>query len=345
LPEILDVRPDQRHELAAFLSAAFQAPADSFFLAGPQLEWKYFLPRPDWSGPRSRAVWEDGRMVAHAGVWPLVFEPGGRRVECVHLIDWGAVGSPGAGILIYKDLLACAPAALVVGAAVGARKLLGRMGFEQVGRADSYVRVVRPWKQLLRRPAGPLWKNLAKSVRNAGWAASPVAASAGWEAQRQDCFPDELEGLLSEPSTAACIVGRRSVASLNFLLRCPGAQCQAFLVRRGGKLRGYFLLSRLGGQGRIADLQIWGDSDDWAAGYSVAALAASRDPEVCEIVATSSADLTSRALERNGFRICGDRPLWLRDPQRLFAGAPPLGIQAAESDSFFLYDPDSPFAS
>jgi len=346
--EICAVQPEQQAELAGFLSAAFGKPIDAPFVSAEMLAWKYFEPRPDWSGPRSKVVREEGRIVAHAGVWPLRFLAPGGPVDCVHLIDWGAAGAAGAGILIYREMLRSAAAALVVGGAIGARKLLTRMGFSQAGCAVAYVRVVRPWKQFRLRPAGPKWKNAAKLMRNSVWASAGRAEHAEWSMEALPAFPRELQALLdTEPASLPkpVVAGVRTVEGLNFLLRCPGAQCTAHVLKKGGALRGYFLLCRGGRQSRIADLRVWGTGADLAAAYSLAVEAAARDPEICEIVAVSSLDATAGALAQNGFRIGGERPVWLYDPQGRFANAGPLHVQAIESDSFFLYDAENSFAS
>lgn len=343
--DICNLEPGQQGELARFLSSAFGVPADSPFLSPELLAWKYFLPRPDWNGARSLAAIEDGRIVAHAGIWPLAFTVSGQPVGCLHLIDWGAVGVPGAGVLLYREVMRCAPAAIVVGGAAGARKMLPRMGFREAGRVSSYVRVVRPWRQFRLRTGGPRWKQAAKWARNTAWSMAAAAGHGDWTAEEHPRFPAELAPLLERHEEAGLTPGRRTVESLNFLLLCPGANCRAQLLRHRGELRGYFLLCRLGNQSRIADLRVFGSAADWAAAYSLAARAAARDPETCEIAAASSLELTSNALEENGFRVCGERPLWVCDRERMLAGAPPLMVQAIESDAFFLYDPENPFAS
>jgi hypothetical protein len=83
------VRED-RNGLAAFLSEIFKQPAGTFFIRPEILDWKYFQPRSDWKNPRSWIIKSEGRIVAHAGVWPLRIPSSRGIVDCLHAIDWAA---------------------------------------------------------------------------------------------------------------------------------------------------------------------------------------------------------------------------------------------------------------
>jgi hypothetical protein len=342
--EIRDVQPTELAEAAAFLAAAFGMPEDAPFLNPALMEWKYTLPRSDWKGARSRVVREDGRIVAHAGLWPLRFETPLGPVDAVHLIDWGAAGAAGAGVLLYREMLRDAPVALVLGGAAQARKLLGRMGFSQVGSFDSYARVVRPWRQFRLRPTGSALRDSAKLARNWVWSLMPRAGTGRLEAEPVSEFPAELDDFLPRCLRAGYTCAFRSAEILNFMLLCPGANCRAWLLRNRGAVQGYFLLCRMGGQSRIADLRVC-EGASLAEAYSVAIDRAAADPEICEIVAVSSTAWTAEALGRNGFRLRGERPLWLRDPGHRLPAESPLLLQALESDSFFLRDLENPFVT
>ena len=342
--EIQDLRPAELGEVACFLASVFGVPETAPFLQPALMEWKYMLPRDDWQATRSRVVREHGRIVAHSGVWPLRFEAAGGLVNAVHLIDWAASGAAGAGVILYREMLHMAPVAVVLGGSQQARKLLGRMGFSQAGQFQLYARVVRPWRQFRSRPARSLPRDSAKLMRNFYWSRSPRIGEGGLRAEAVPRFPAELDAALPGWSYPGYVCAARSSNLLNFMLLCPGVACRAYLLRQKGALIGYFLLCRLGGQSRIADLRVSGASR-LAAAYSVAVRQAASDPETCEIVASSSAELTAAALLRNGFRLRGERPLWLRDPEHRLPSGSPLLLQALESDSYFLQDPESPFAT
>jgi len=342
--ELQDAGRADLPDVVAFLASAFGTPATAPFLNPALMEWKYWLPRSDWEGARSRVVREDGRIVAHAGVWPLRFETSNGPVNGVHLIDWAASGTAGAGVLLYREMLREAPVALVLGGALQARKLLGRMGFREAGSFDIYAGVVRPWRQFRLRPARSIARDGAKLVRNWRWSLARRPGHDGLWAEPVARFPAELDGLLPNCRRPDYTSAGRSVEILNFMLLCPGIHIRAWLLRNRDGLQGYFLLCRMGGQSRIPDLRVR-TGISLAAAYSVAVEQASADPETCEIVAASSAELTAGALRQNGFHLRGERPLWLRDPERRLSPEAPLLLQALESDSFFLRDPENPFAT
>ncbi len=342
--EVSDVKPAELPEVTSFLARAFGVPENTPFLNPALVEWKYTASRSDWKATRSRVVREDGRIVAHTGIWPVRFEASTGLVDGVHLIDWAAAEAPGAGVLLYQEMLRSAPVALVLGGSQQARKLLGRMGFSQVGSFNNYARVVRPWLQFRSRSSGSKARNWAKLIRNWRWSLARRSNRSGLHAEPVKCFPPELDPFLRDYPLTGYTCAWRSVEILNFMLLCPGANCRAYLLHTHGVLQGYFLLCRLGGQSRIADLRVR-EKSKLPAAYSVAVDQAVADPETCEVVAASSADLTAEALTRNGFRLCGERPLWLRDPENRLSLGGPLLLQALESDGFFLGDPDYPFVT
>jgi hypothetical protein len=234
----------------------------------------------------------------------------------------------------------------VLGGSQQARKLLTKMGFRQIGQVQTYARVIRPWRQFLSRPGRRLARDLAKLVRNTGWTLTPKAPHGEWSAEPVDSFPESVVTLVAGSADPRYTFAYHSTEMLDFALRCPQANCRAFLLRERGETRGYFLLSRLAGQGRVADLRIASTADrDWAAAYSVALAAAAADPAACEVSAVSSTELTRTALAANGLQLSGERPIWFYDPRRLLVDGPALQLQAIESDAFFLYDPANPYVT
>jgi GMP synthase-like glutamine amidotransferase len=133
---------------------------------------------------------------------------------------------------------------------------------------------------------------------------------------------------------------RRSPELLNYMLACPGAAFSGFVIREGGQARGYFVLSRAGGQTRIADL--W-TSGEWPAAVSLAAREAARDRATCEVTAVASVEPLRRAIEANGFQGRGAAPVFLYDPKGLLATAPPLDVQLLDGDECYLNNPADPF--
>jgi hypothetical protein len=117
-------------------------------------------------------------------------------------------------------------------------------------------------------------------------------------------------------------------------------------LQTSGKPRGYFLLSSVGPQTRIADLFV--DSTEptaWTAAYALAGRAAQDLPETSEIAALASIPLARQALLANGFRPRGSDPAWVSDPGQRLDDARPLYVTMLEWDGSYLYNPENPFLS
>ena len=131
---------------------------------------------------------------------------------------------------------------------------------------------------------------------------------------------------------------------LNYILRCPGASFSAYLLRERQRVRGYFLLSWVGRQCRIADMQL--DSAvpaDWQAGWALATRTAAADQRTCEIVAAASVPLSTKIISEYGYHVRDSQPIFVSDAKKLLAGAPPLKIDLLDGEGAFLNDPHAPF--
>jgi len=103
-------------EIARLMEVAFGSDLPAQFLRPDFLEWKFFVSRPDWDGPRSYVARDGDRIRAHACVWPTAFECPAGEVQASHLIDWLADPSaPGAGITVYQHLMRLTGAVLAIG--------------------------------------------------------------------------------------------------------------------------------------------------------------------------------------------------------------------------------------
>jgi hypothetical protein len=340
--DIAAVGPGEQDALAGFLARAFSVSRDAAFLRPEFLAWKYFQSRPDWDAPRSWALNRAGEIVAHAGIWPLRFRLPGRTVPSMHIIDWaGAPEAPGAGAMVYREVLRQTGLLFGVGGSGQARKVIRRIGLQEIGALRNYVRVIRPWKQFRTRPE-TTWKTAAKLARNTAWRLARSGARGGWTAVRVSRFPETLSGILAA-DRSDWVFGERTPGLLNYVLSCP-ANCRGFVLMHNGEARGHLLLSRMGGQSRIADLWVASEQEaDWTAAYTTAIGAAEEDPDCCELAAGCSDVLTRTALEASGFHFYNEKPLWLFDPAGQLANAPPLHVQGLESDGFFLHDPQNPY--
>jgi hypothetical protein len=100
---------DEVPELTKFLTGAFQLPADAPFVEERLLEWKYFAPHPEWTGPRSYALRQDAKFAAHGCAHPVAFLTRTGVVTSMRVIDWAAIPeAPGSGVLLFRRFAALA---------------------------------------------------------------------------------------------------------------------------------------------------------------------------------------------------------------------------------------------
>ena len=138
----------------------------------------------------------------------------------------------------------------------------------------------------------------------------------------------------------------RTATLLNYMVRCPAVRFQGYRLQGAGRARGFFLLSSVGPQTRIADLFVNSTEPvEWTAAYALAGRVAQDQPETCEIAAVASTPVARQALSANGFRPCGSDPAWVSDPGQLLDAATPLHVTMLEWDGGYLYNPENPFLS
>src|SRR5690348_9665529 len=330
------VRED-RDALAVFLNEVFKQPVGTFFIRPEVLDWKYFRPRSDWENPRSWIIKYEGRIVAHAGVWPLRIPSSVGIVDCLHAIDWAAAPEfAGAGALLYRNLTHRVPVMLALGGTHHAQRVLPSLGFMPIGEADVYARSVRPWNQFRGTPS-PSARAVARLVRRTVRSLASRASHRGWSATAVKAFSDaDLKAVSGIPGSRVAFL-EPSAAMLNFVLACPGGNCRGFTLSASGKRVGYFILSRPEGQVRVADLRIRSqEPQDWAAAYSVALDLAWEDRLCNEIMSFGSTELVREALIANGFQRVASRLVRLVDRGKILKDLPPLQLQSITTDAFFL---------
>ena len=336
-------------ELTEFLLGVFHAAADAPFVRPEMMRWKYFAPRPDWSGTRSYLLRSDGRIAAHGGVAPVTFRlPAGRTprtVTSMRVIDWaGGRQVPAAGVRIMRALGTLADTVLAVGGSPDALRVFPKMGFAHCGNVAVFARVVRPWRQFRTDPYPRGWKAPLRLARNTFFSRAALpAAPAGWSCQRVTAFDHTICPALEFRPTGFTAI-ERGPALLNYMLACPGAAFGGFQVRQGARVRGYFLLCQVAGQTRLADVRVDSeDADDWNAAFALATRQAAADPATCEILAVASFRQGIAAIEHCGYRFRRHDPIFLLDPRRLLAGAPELNLDLLVGDEAYLHVPSYPF--
>lgn len=332
-------------ELTEFLLEVFGMGQEAPFVRPEMMQWKYFEPRPDWSGPRSYLLRRQERIFAHGCVVPETFRTPRGRVTSMRVIDWaGSPSVPGAGVLVMRKLAELTDTVLAIGGSPDAIRVLPRMNFEHRGDVDVYVRVVRSWRQFRTDPFPRGWKAPLRLARNALRSRQPLPSLPGdWTATRVDRFDEAIEPALSfQPKTFTTT--ERSYGMLNHMLSCPGGAFSGFVLEQAQQVRGHCILSHIAGQTRIAE--VWVNSEhpeDWHAAIDLATLQAISNPETCEIVAVTSIRLGREALRRNGYRYHRRDPIFILDPQRRLADAPELNLNLFAGDESYLYVPGYPF--
>jgi len=339
--------PASRRSLIQFLLAAFQLPPEAPFVSSDLLRWKYDDARPDFSGPRSY-VWKDaaGEIVAHAGLCPVTYSLPAGDVHASYLIDWAAArSSAGAGVSLLRVLARSFDVLLAVGGSPDTMDILPKVGYRRAGELHFFARVVQPWRQFRTDPFPRGWKAPARLVRNTLWSRAGLPAfPPDWSAQPTASFDMSCLPLFEARANSPFPSTRRTPGLMNYLIACPGAKYSAALVRHKGDLRGWFVVSRAGGQARIADL--WLDSnlvDDWTAAYSLALRAAMADPEAYEIVAAASIPLAVEAAAAAGFRVHHSEPIFALDPKMLLPSSPAINVNLLESDGAYHLNPVYPY--
>lgn len=338
--------PGDLDAIASLLTTAFNAPTDASFVDRRLLQWKYFEPYGAGSLPRSYVLKQDDDIVAHCVSAPLTMRVAAHECRAatsspaVCFTDWaGGRRLPGAGIILMKKLMAQSPVAIVAGGSDATRQAIPRLGFTIRDSIDIYARVIRPLRQARTRPSAGLLKDAARLARNAAWSRAPVGdVASGWSARPVAAFQTVAAHDGSE--TAA----EHAAEYLNYWLRCPAARMSGFELLQDGRVAGYFMLSRVGGQARVAALGLSSSTQDRLQdAFRLAVKAAADDPDTCEVVGLASTPGTRAALAACGFTQRDSAPLYLFDRNGIVAANTPILWSAIDDDTAYVHDPASPY--
>ncbi|MFZ0797643.1 MAG: hypothetical protein WCA13_21055 [Terriglobales bacterium] len=332
-----EIRATQHKDLTAlaeFLVRVYQFdPPDHH--ADPQLlEWKYLYPRDGWEGSRSYLLERNGQIIAHCGIYPVTFHLLDRiTVNSVTMMDWAAdPAAPGVGVVLYRKLMAIAPTSFVIGGAPATRLMIPRIGFRHVGEAQTYAAWLRPWREFRTRPRTRrsilrLLHGLTHPTHSRG------QTSAGWDFAAVNQFDDSLEPVLNDTKRTWTFCGR-TLADLNYVLKCPHLEIRGFLLRRQGQLMGYFIIGQADWEARLLDLVVnSADANDWNSACATVTKAAQLNPEVCRIRALATFPILRQALIWNGYWCQSTEPIVIHDPANALGGAFPVSFQLIDGDS------------
>jgi hypothetical protein len=308
-------------------------------------EWKYWRERGDWPGPRSFVLTRGAEILAHAAIIPGACRSGEQRVKTLHIIDWAArPTATGAGVRLMKYLGQTTDALLSVGGSAQTLQLLPHIGFLPMGAATCYVRPLHPLRilgpsthppaMLLPRLArGMLWKLRAPSGGTDGWQARHVESS---ELSR-------LTSVLPAPVRGMSVF-ERGEDLFRYVLACPIAPMDLYVLERADRAHGYFLLSFALRQARLADC--WMDSDDpadWRALIQCAVLKASQHPRAAELTAWASDEFLSERLDECGFHARGNLAVQMLAPRNPELAATTLRVQMLDNDAAYRHPGRSEF--
>jgi hypothetical protein len=300
------------------------------------LRWKCFGPHPFWEGSRGYALRYKGEMAAFVCLVPIRFLTVAGTVPGCNFIDWVASKAvPGAGIMLRRHIQGLIGTMINTGGTEDARQVLPKIGYQARGERYTYTRVVRPWRHFQAHRKD--WKSplrLARAYREL-WRAAPANGRA-LSARRVDNFDGVPAEVFPDPSITRQVVCARTPESLGYFMACPAAKMEAYLLERDHTPTGYFLLSRVGSECRIADLWVRSpDRQDWAEAYATAIAAARTDPHTTAVQGAACSPLETDVLERSGYRRTDTEPLFVLDPDRRLGDQSDLDIGLLEDDQFY----------
>jgi hypothetical protein len=119
---------------------------------------------------------------------------------------------------------------------------------------------------------------------------------------------------------------------------CPTARFELYVVKQGSEPRGYFLLSFVPGQARLADAWIFpGTQDNWMILAKLAIRAAHDSGSSAEMIAWASLPAAAEAFAASGFRQYFSLPVMLFDSRKHLEGIRDIHLQMIDTDLSFLH--------
>src|SRR5579863_4052608 len=318
--------------LTEFLTRVFAANAG--LVSSAMLKWKYWIPRRDCPEPRSFVMERDGRILAHVGLWPVTVRAGTKSEYGVHAMDWAAdPHALGAGWSLFMTLTKSHDFVYGIGGEEITRSILPKLGFRTVAETVTWARPIRPLRQLLKHQSKDSRLPL-RFARNIWWSRMPPRlAPRGWAAVEHDLVGHGVDAA----GGLAALVAERDESFFRYLQQCPVEPCLTFDVVHLGRPVGFFALSVVGEQARIAGIWLENSSPEvWRIAFQLAQNAALKHTNTSEVVARCGTEASVIGAEQAGMRLRARTPVVLfrkdGDAQRL----PPLQFQLCDSDALFI---------
>ncbi len=290
------------------------------------MNWKYWTERGDWTGARAYLLEREGGITAFAGLWPATFGSGANAVRGVHMIDWAsAKEAPGAGLALVQKLAAMFDFILAIGGSDMTQTVLPAFGFAECARQWEGARPLRPLRQVIGHQRRD-WKLPARFARNAMWAMRPIASAGRF----REVSPEEVS---AETSTRGM---PRPAGFFEYLAKCPMTPFRFFAIADGTRERGYFVLSLVRGQARMAGLWLREGESDWREAYALALRAAKEISGANEVIAVGTGAETKEAAAAAGFHVLDGPPVYLLNKKGKLRLPADFQFQLSDDDHAFL---------
>lgn len=326
--------PADAPQLTALMSTAFSVKADDPLLAPDMMQWKFWSARHDFSEPRSYAMERNGKIVAHAGIWPMTVHTDVGTFRGCHMLDWAAdTRVPGVGAAFLQKFSALFDFVYAIAYSEMAHKVLTGFGFTPTAENWVGARPLRPLQQMRTHQLKD-WRLPMRLARNTLWSVVPGAGvPKGWSVEEGLCEFDGVE----RPCTTT-LQAARPQAFFEYLATCPFVRFRVFEVRRDGQAVGRIALSHVGGQARVAGVWLTDHSPDARrTAFLLAQDAARQSKTASELLVHGSVPEAEHAAVAAGVRILKRKPiLWLSKNPSL--PTRPFGFQMIDSDAMWLSD-------
>lgn len=330
------VRPSTPNDSPAIVSLLSEAGLHPH-TRSEHLRWKYWQHLAESSRARSFVVTDGTTLLAHAGIVWASCQWGPRHLNFIHLVDWVARrDAAGAGVFLLKKVATLGDALLALSISSQARRVIPLTGFKSFGVLTQFRRAIYPLA-VLKGSRRPLWKLPARFARSILWViTAPRMTPSGWEERQVSAenLPHAFASLQGrKPGVTAF---ERSEALFRHMLDCPIARMELYLLEKWGRVGGYFLLSHLPNEVRLADC--WMNSQDpadWRGLVLSVVRQANRNRGAAELTAWSSEPRLSRALMECGFHAGVTGPILIRSVSGLAEPGSPLHVQMLECDAAY----------
>lgn len=323
---MIEFRPSTPHDepqIVGLLACAFSVGLDAPFLNPMLVRWKYWEPCRQWPEPRSWVGEQDGRIVAHACLWPVTLETGEHGAAW---IDWAADRRfSGAGRALVQHLARSHAFICAIGGSPKTQAILPSLGFETVGDALTWARPLRPWRAARDQPLS------ARFVRSI-WSAlmPPRLVPRGFSTAPLSVRGDEI---LGDPPRPSC---ERDLSFVQFLGSCPVFSCLAFDIRNRQRKVGWFVLAAGRRQVRVAGIWLENPSpENWRMAFNLAQRAARHHTDATEILARCATRESCLGAEQAGMKLQNRQPIFLSWADGRALGLP-IECQMCNDDAVFL---------